>query len=389
MSSPPNEHTAGPVPILLMVRALDLGGTERQLTQAAKSLDRSRFVPHVGCFRADGVRGDELRAANVPVVSFPVRSFYAPSTLVAGHQLVRYVRRHGIQLVHTFDVPATLFGVPAGRLSRAPVVISSQRANRRLTTSVTRRLLRITDRMVDAVVVNCDAMRRHLIDEERVPSTLVHVCRNGLDTALFRPDESGSLQGHAGASLIVGTLSVLRPEKAITLLLDAFAEVRAIRPDIKLVIIGSGPSLPELRAKCDALGLRDACRFDTAPAGVSGRLRAIDVFVLPSRSEALSNALMEAMACGCAVIASRVGGNPELVQHQRTGLLFDDGDVAGLAASIRSLVDSPSLRSKLGAEAAAFVRENLSATAAAERLAGLYAGLLETRGSIRRALLVA
>jgi hypothetical protein len=92
-------------------------------------------------------------------------------------------------------LPDRLFGVPAGRLSHAPVVISSQRANRRLTTTVTRLLLRITDRMVDAIVVNCDAMRRHLIDEERVPASLVHVCRNGIDTALFRPDGSGSLGG--------------------------------------------------------------------------------------------------------------------------------------------------------------------------------------------------
>src|SRR5205085_7734462 len=111
-----------PTPILLLIRQLDFGGTERQLTEAAKSLDRSRFIPHVGCFSPDGERGDELRAANIPLVQFRVRSFYAPSTLAAGYQLVRYVHQHRIRLVHTFDVPGTLFGVPASRMARVPVV---------------------------------------------------------------------------------------------------------------------------------------------------------------------------------------------------------------------------------------------------------------------------
>jgi glycosyltransferase involved in cell wall biosynthesis len=368
-----------PTPVLLTIRQLDFGGTERQITVAAKSFDRSRFTPHIGCFSADGERADELRAANIPIVIFPVRSLYAPSTLAAASHFVRYIHRHRIQLLHTFDVPTTVFGVAFGRMARTPVVISSQRANRHLTTGSNRRLLRITDRMVDAIVVNCDAMRRHLVEEERVPSRLVHVCRNGLDTAVFRPDESAKLGRRDDRAVIVGTLCVLRPEKAIVDLIDAFAAVRASRPGTTLIVIGSGPSLPALRARADALGLLGGCRFDVETAHVAERLREIDIFVLPSRSEASSNTLMEAMACGCAVIASRVGGNVELVQDQQTGLLFDAGDVAGLASSIQSLVDSPVLRATLGARAAAFVRDNFSVSIAAGQLAGLYSSLLDAR----------
>src|SRR3989442_460635 len=183
-----NDGMAQPVPVLLMARQLDVGGSERQLAEAVKTLDRSRFEFHVGCFYADGFRGDELRRAGVPIVTLPVRSFYAPATLGVAGQLGHYVRRNRIQLVHTFDVPATLFGVPAARLSRTPVVVSSQRAHRSLTPTFTQRLLRITDRMVDAVVVNCEAMRRHLIDDEHVPPNLIHLCANGVDTTIFRPE---------------------------------------------------------------------------------------------------------------------------------------------------------------------------------------------------------
>ena len=144
-----------PVPILLMARELGLGGTERQLTEIARALDRRKFTPHVGCLHAEGLRGAELEAAGVPIVRFPVQSLYRPSTLSAARGMGRYLKLHRIQLVHTFDVPMNLFGVPVARVYHTPVVLSSQRAFRDLTPGIHRRLLRVTDRLVHGVVVNC------------------------------------------------------------------------------------------------------------------------------------------------------------------------------------------------------------------------------------------
>src|SRR5215217_796363 len=115
-----------PVPILLMARELNLGGTERQLTEIARGIDRSRFTPHVGCLHAEGLRGAELNTAGVPIAQFAVRSLYRPSTITAGRQMGKYLAQHNIQLVHTFDVPMNLFGVPVARAYRTPVVLSSQ-----------------------------------------------------------------------------------------------------------------------------------------------------------------------------------------------------------------------------------------------------------------------
>ena len=374
-----NERVAGPVPILLMVRRLDLGGSERQLAEAVTSLDRSRFTPHVGCFDRNGMRGEELRGAGAPIVEFPVRSFYAPQTLAVARQLGRYIHRNRIQLVHTFDVPTTLFGVPAARVFRAPIVVSSQRAHRSLVSGVARKLLRITDRIVDGVVVNCEAMKRHLIDDEHVPPDRIHLCPNGVDTSTFRPKAPDSSSRLADAPLVVGTVCALRPEKAVALLLDAFARVRSACPGAKLVIVGDGPSRPALELRCADLGLLVDCEFHPATAQVAEWLRAIDIFVLPSNSEALSNALMEAMACGCAVVASRVGGNPELVRHGCNGLLFARHNVAELTTALRLLIDQPSLRAKVGAAAARFIREHRSTSVAARRLAGIYSSLLAAR----------
>jgi glycosyltransferase involved in cell wall biosynthesis len=367
---------AAPIPILLMVRELTLGGSERQLTEIAKALDRSRFEPHVGCFRPIGIRGDELRAAGVSIVAFPVRSFRHPSVLQAARLLRRYVRLHRVQVVHTFDVPATLFGILSASMLDGVATLSSQRASRELTPGLTRRLLRITDRLADGVVVNCKAMQRELTDEEHVPSELVHLCYNGIDAEAFLPPERERPSRASGADVTIGVVCALRPEKDLETLLQAFANVRRVNAAIRLVIVGSGPSLQKLQACAGALHIAGDCTFEPATTRVVEWLRAIDVFVLPSRSEALSNSLMEAMACGCAVVASRIGGNVELVEDGRTGALFETGDVAQLSAILQRLAGDAALRKALGSAATRLVRERFSLPQSAARMAQIYSTVI-------------
>ncbi len=357
---------------MLMVRELGLGGSERQLTETALRLDRSRFEPHVGCFRPCGFRGEELARAGVPVERFPVHSFLHPSSLAAAVQVGRYVERHRIQLVHSFDTPMNLFGVAAARAFQTRVVLSSQRANRELSSGLERHLLRLTDSMVDAVVVNCDAVRRHLLQDESVPAGRIRVCHNGIDTGRFHPGERSRPAELREAGVVIGVVCALRPEKGLHLLLEAFRKIRggAVKP--KLVVVGDGPSGPELKSLCSQLGLNEDCLFVAATKHVADWLHAIDIFVLPSLSEALSNSLMEAMACGCAAIASRVGGNGELVRHGQTGLLFERADSGDLARWLAELIGNPESRHNLAKEGARFIRENFSLDRAAARMGEIY-----------------
>ncbi|MGI8988825.1 MAG: glycosyltransferase family 4 protein [Bryobacteraceae bacterium] len=357
--------------VLLMAHQLNLGGTERQLTEIAKALDRARFEPHVGCFHSEGIRADELRAAGVPILRLPVTSFLSASAISGAMQLRRYIRDRKIDLVHTFDVPLNVFGVPVARMSRAPVVVSSQRAHRDLTPGLYHRLLRITDRLVDAVVVNCEFMRRHLIDDDHVPERLIRLCYNGIDLEVFRP---GIKPGRSEIS--IGVVCALRPEKGLDTLLKAFTLVYAKNSGLKLVLVGDGPSKSALQAQAARLGILDACTFAPTTSRVADWLRGFDIFVLPSLSEALSNALMEAMACGCCVVASRVGGNPELTGEDERGLLFNAGDSAQLAAALERLIASPELRADLAAKASGFIHSGFSLEASAQRMGAIYDGLL-------------
>ena len=116
-----------------MARELGLGGTERQLAEIALSLDRGQFEPHVGCFTDGGFRARELREAGVPILELGVRSLVSGSAWSGARRMGAYLARHGIGLVHAFDVPMDLFAVPVARAYRTPVVLSSQRAHRGLT----------------------------------------------------------------------------------------------------------------------------------------------------------------------------------------------------------------------------------------------------------------
>jgi glycosyltransferase involved in cell wall biosynthesis len=203
----------------------------------------------------------------------------------------------------------------------------------------------------------------------------IQLCYNGLDITEFSPE--GRSHQHP---IVIGGVYALRPEKSIETLIDAFALVRAGRPQIRLHITGSGPVEKSLREHIAARGIGESVLLNPASADVAPLMREIDIFVLPSVSEALSNSLMEAMASGCAVTASCVGGNPELVTEGETGLLFRPRDAAGLARNLERLVDDETLRRRLAAQGSEFIRTRFSIAAATARMEEIYTTLLAKSG---------
>lgn len=367
------------VPVLLMARELGIGGTERQVAETAKRLDRDRFVPYVACFHSQGMRADELHEQGIPVIELPVRSFLSSSALVGVREMGRVIAARQIRIVHTFDVPLNLFGVPAARLFRVPIVMSSQRAFRVLVSPVFRRALRVTDRLSTAIVVNCRAVRDHLRLEYGVPEEKIRLCYNGVDTSVFFPGPRES-----GRPVVIGGVYALREEKGLDILIDAFAELHRRVPDTRLLIVGSGYMEGELKRRAADRGLGESCRFEANSPNPAAHLRAIDIFVLPSRSEALSNSLLEAMACGCAAVASKVGGNPELVEAGESGLLFESGNVADLAGKLELLAGDATLRWRLGEAAAERARRNFNVSRLGQEMSDLYQEMIETSGGRQR-----
>ena len=279
--------------------------------------------------------------------------------------------------MHTFDTPMNCFAVPAAWVFRVPVVISSQRASRRLSNRQEQVVLRVTDHLADAIVVNCEAMRRHMMEDEGVQGERLRTCYNGLDTDRFRPLPKQRPAALEGASVVIGVVCALRAEKGLPTLVEAFAKVVSgdrsdQRSGLRLAIVGSGAMLGKLQEMSVELGIQEKCHFEPSTADVTPWLRGMDIFVLPSLSEALSNSLMEAMACGCAVVASAVGGNPELVSDGVNGLLFQAGDAAELADRLERLIVDEDFRTRAGNAASVLVRQRFSIEASVRRMEEIY-----------------
>jgi glycosyltransferase involved in cell wall biosynthesis len=376
-------RTASPIPVLFTVRELHCGGIERDVTQIALRIDRRRFEPHVASYRDDGMRHEELRREGVPLLYVPFSSLKSPAALSAAMRVRRYVREHGILLIHSYDSSA-VFIAPLARALRVPAVLSSVLGHRSLLDSRTHRELRWTDRIVDSIVVNCEAMRRHAIDDEHVRSEQIELCYNGVDTAQFYPAASPKPAAVADASFVIGAVCVLRPEKSLELLQEAFAQVRHLKPGMKLAIVGSGPELPKLEANSRRLGLEGHCVFVASTWSVPDYLRSFDLYVSCSISEAFSNTILEAMACGCCAVGSRVGGTPELIGNDERGLLFRSGDADDLAAKLATLIENDSLRRAFSMRAAEFAERKFNIEIAANRMAEIYENALHRKAAEHR-----
>jgi glycosyltransferase involved in cell wall biosynthesis len=366
---------SAPKPVLLLVRELNVGGCERDLAKIAAHLDTSRFTPHVGCFIAKGMRFDELKARGIPVIQLPVTSFSPPRFLAGARVMRRYIRDHRIQLVHAFDVPTTLFGVPVARACGIPGIAAQLSYRNHLYSRRDLSLLKLVDHISTKIVVNSKEIGRHLVEELHVSPDLIYLCYNGVETGIFHPRGRIHLPQLSGAKIVIGILCVLREEKGLAVLVEAFSRIRAEHDAMKLVIVGQGPMRAKLESLREKLGLQNDMILAPETSEVPAWMRSIDIFVLPSTSESFSNSLLEAMACGCCVIGSRVGGTPELISDE-SGLLFEAGDVDGLVACLKRVIHDEPLRQRMADAAAHRAAHEFSIERAVQVTQDLYDSVL-------------
>ena len=370
-----------PIPVVLFVRELGIGGCERDLTKIALGLDRNRFEPHIVCLSPHGPRSSELRAAQIPILVLPTQSLISRSAIAGAKLLGRYIGQYRIQLAHAFDA-SEFIAVPVCRLYSVPAVIKSHLWYRNITPRRYRLLFAITDKMADAIVVNSEGARKDLTSYG-VPASKTFLCYNGVDTKTFHPRPSEPrVEVVRHASVVIGCVCALRQEKRLDLLLRAFARIRGLSAGMKLLLVGSGPVQSEIEKLRTQMELAAVCHMEPTRADVVTWMRSIDVFVQASDSESFPNALLEAMACGCCVVASRVGGVPELVTDQRNGLLFAPGNLDDLVQKLTVVVQDQGLRCTLAARAVKTAAEQFPIRKTIDRTQWLYESILARKGKL-------
>jgi glycosyltransferase involved in cell wall biosynthesis len=358
-----------------MTHSLGVGGGERQLALTALSFDRDRFQPHVACCQG-GFWVERLTQAGIPIFYIGSRSLISGAAIREAFRLRRYIRGHGIRIVQTFDYSMNVFGIPVARSAGGVIAIANLRCHLDLIPARYRWLNRMAFHISAGVVVNSEELRRGLSESCRIEPGKIVTCYNGIDMDVFHPAPRRSFPGLGTASVVIGVVCVMRPEKNLALLLEAFSVVAAGRRDVRLLLVGGGPEEPALRALAVKLGIVENCVFRDSTSDVAACLSAMDIFVLPSLTEGLSNSLMEAMACGCCVIASDVGGNPELITDGVTGLLFPSQDRQALIERISAALADASLRRSLAEAASARMRAEFSLRRSVEQMQQIYDTLL-------------
>jgi glycosyltransferase involved in cell wall biosynthesis len=362
---------------------LATGGTQRHLQQVLALLDPERFSAEVVTLRPGGEVEDELRATGVRVSSLSLGGLATPRSAAVMMRAARRLRAGGVNVIHGYQWRPALVGAIVGRLAGVSLVVASKRS---LTgkDAQARLAWRLLGRGVDTIVVNAEALR--LEGEAHGVRARWALVRNGVDLERFRitppPHEARTRLGLDPRRPVIGTIGRLEERKDHEHLLHVARAVltraNGLRP--QLLVVGDGPLRARLAAQAAALGVSESVVFTGSLADVRVPLAAMDVFVLPSRAEGLSNALLEAMAAGRPVVATAVGGTSEVLDAERTGVLVPPGDVDAMASAILGLLADATRARRIAGAAQRWVGDEFDARASVARLEHLYAARLTARG---------
>jgi len=343
-----------------------LGGQElRTLSEARWTAERGWRVLLAG--QPDGRFVGHARAAGLEAVGVRMRGGWDLGAVCA---LQRLIRREQVSIVHTHSSVDGWVGGLAARAAGVPVV-----RTRHVSIRIRRRWNPVYRWLADRVITSGEAIRTLVIEAGVDPGRVVAIPA-GVDLAEFT---GGSDDGHAMreslglARPVIGSVAMFRGSKGHAHLLDAFATVHARHPAARLLLVGDGIRRPWVEGLAKDRGLGEAVVFTGFRADVPVLLRAMDCFVLAStRTEGVPQSLLQAFAAGVPVVASSIGGIPEVVKDGETGILVPPEDAAALARAIESVLSDGSGASARAREARRLVEERFSHGASVSRLLALY-----------------
>jgi glycosyltransferase involved in cell wall biosynthesis len=377
-----------PIHILYLIDVLwGLGGAEGVLLRIPNLLPKDRYRCTIGTFR--------LRPASsvfdrfpCPVREFPVSRVFGMGALRSARALRRFIQAEHVQIVHTFFESADLLGGLVAKLSGVPVLISSRRDMGILRSTRHHIAYRLMSPLFSQVQAVSEAVRQQTIRADGIDPRKVVTIPNGIEIEkLAAADGAVALRRSLSledASPLIVSVGHIRHVKGFDVLVRAAAEVRRVHPDAMFLIVGSVQETDcdsHLRDLVRQFNLERNVRFlgKMENESVWSLLKLCDVFCQPSRSEGMSNALLEAMGSGLPCVATAVGGTPEVLEDGRTGYIVPSEDYQSAAARILDLLDDREAARKMGRLARRVVEERFSAQTMIRSMVGMYDQLLGAR----------
>ncbi len=360
------------VRLLHLVISLEVGGLERVLVNHIRHADRTRFEVGVACLAGPGRLAAEIEAQGVPVHALDV---HGRGISRGVRRLVSELRRLRPDVLHTHNLAAHLLGSTAARIARVPVIVHTKHG--RYDTSSWRRALgmRIASALSSAIVPVSEDSAREALSYEGVSGRKIRVIHNGVDVTAITPGDRFT-RAPGSRAVSVGRLAAVKDYptllRATRLVVDAL-------PSFRLELVGDGPERAALERLRLDLGLEGEVSFLGERHDVLERLRAADVFALSSTSEGLSLGLLEALAAGLPIVATRVGGNAEIVTDGETGRLVPPADPTALATALLACLTDPPLLVAMGRAARRRAEEHFDLAKVVATYESLYLELLAAR----------
>lgn len=381
-----------PVKLLNFVTGFYGGGTEGQVLQLGRTLDRHRFTMQFATLRKDGDLLPAYQALEAPITEFRIRNLHSPQTFLQMIRFARHLRREKTEIMHSYNFYSNVFAIPAARLANVPVVLASIRDRGVYMTSAQKLLQKWVCRLADRILVNADSIRDWLLEQGYEAHKIV-VIKNGIDLSLYdktvqRPGVRAQLGIPPRVPLVV-MMSRLNKQKGVEDFIRAAALINQSHPDVWFLVVGGKLQytddvfsedtayLASLKQLTHELGLGHRVVFAGHRSDTPAILSCVDISVLPSHSEGLSNTLLESMAAGLPVVATNVGGSPELVKDGINGLLVPPKAPGPLARAVMKILEHPLLAQEFRRQALKIASENFSLAKMTADTQALYDAELE------------
>lgn len=339
------------------------GGTEKHLFELATGMADAGFRVSVFSLADGEYAGEFNKNAKITYQCLNVTRIYDFKGLSVIFHIARYIKQQRVDVLQSFHTASDLVGPLAARLSFRNTKVLSSRRDLGYTKSHRHvKMQRYINHFVDGILANSTAVKNSIIEKESFPTKRISIIFNGINLGTFLADRScrqrqRKAMGVDEQAILIGSVGNIRPVKGYDLLVEAAAIVCLGNPAVQFFHVGEGGMREQLEARCKELGIGDQFHFLGATKDVPCFLSALDIYVQPSRSEGLSNAILEAMAARLPVVATNVGGNPDLVENGITGLLAPGEDISALAEQLLQLVGQPEMRNSLADQAYRHVHE--------------------------------
>lgn len=368
-----------PARILYVIDQLGIGGAEQHLVRLITGLLPSgRWHPSVYCLGRVGELLPQLDALGIEVVGPARRWHRSPAgTVRAVADLWRYVRGVRPDITHSYMPEPGLLGALASRLAGVPYTITTRRwvhSYGGLKLFQYRLSAALMDRCSDAIIAVCEAARQQAI-REGTPPEKIKTVYNSVPLPSPTPTNPRPLEGHP----VFGSVGRLQPYKGHRYLVEAAPLVLAELPDARFVLVGDGSARAQLERQAEELGVSRYISFLGERPDGADLLQHFDVFVLPSLVEGLPNAVLEAMAAGLPIVATGVGGVPELIEHGQSGLLVPAESSGELARAMVQLWRDESVRRRCAEAARETAATRFSVSREVVETEAIYLALLEGR----------